>query len=231
MHLPGYHFVTFDPQEPQERILARAAEERTTLTAFFRANANPETSSIARHLTYQEFPQKFVYKEQDKEWHIRKNGFALRRMYFVPLNVTDERFYLRTLLTVVKGPISFEGLRTFSGITYPTFCGTCLARGLLEDDGEWQQCLLEALFMQIGEQLRYLFTTLLLFCSPAKPEKLWNDFRAHICDDLEYQLHCGGRQDPQDHEIFDYGLWLIEQVLVKMQRKRLEDFLDITGDK
>ena len=65
---------------------------------------------IARQLTYQEFPQQFVYNERDKKWHIRKNGFALGRMYFVPPNANDERFYLRTLLTVVKGPTSFEDL-------------------------------------------------------------------------------------------------------------------------
>jgi hypothetical protein len=35
VHLPGYHFVTFDPDEPQEQILARVAGEKTTLTAFF----------------------------------------------------------------------------------------------------------------------------------------------------------------------------------------------------
>lgn len=186
VHLPGYHFVTFDPEEPQERILARIAGEKTTLTAFFRANANAELAPIARRLTYQEFPQKFVYHERDKEWHIRKSGFALGRMYFVPPSTQDEHFYLRTLLTVVKGPTSFESLRTFYGIAYPTFREACLARGLLEDDGEWRQCLMEASFMQTGERLRDLFATLLLFCCPTKPEQLWNEFREHICDDLGY---------------------------------------------
>lgn len=110
VHLPGYHFVTFDPDEPQEQILSRITGEKTTLTAFFRANANPEMAPTARCLTYQEFPQQFVYNEQKKEWHIRKNGFALGHMYFVPPSANDERFYLRTLLTVVKGPTSFENL-------------------------------------------------------------------------------------------------------------------------
>lgn len=224
VHLPGYHFVTFDPDEPREQILARVTGEKTTLTAFFRANANSEMAPVARQLTYQEFPQQFVYNERDKEWHIRKNGFALGRMYFVPPSANDERFYLRTLLTVVKGPTSFESLRTFGGVTYPTFREACLARGLLEDDGEWRQCLLEASVMQTGERLRDLFATLLLFCSPAKPELLWNEFRVHICDDLGYRLRRSGRQDPHDDEIFDYGLWLIERVLMKTQRKQLKDF-------
>ena len=127
MHLPGYHFVTFDPEEPQEEILAHISGEKTTLTAFFRANADPEMAPVARQLTYQEFPQQFVYNKWDKEWHIWKNAFALGCMYFVPPSSKDERFYLQTLLTVVKGPTSFESLRSFSGVTYPTFCDACLA--------------------------------------------------------------------------------------------------------
>ena len=227
IHLPGNHFVAFDPDEPPEQTLARAAEEKTTLTAFFRANTNPVTALVAKELTYQEFPQRFVYNEKDKKWTIRKKGFALGRMYFIPPSANDERFYLRMLLTVAKGPTSYEDLRTFNRITYTTFREACLARGLLQDDGEWRQCLLEASSMQTGAQLRHLFATLLLFCCPTKPEELWNDFRHHICDDLRYRLQCTGRQDPQDAEIFDYGLWLLEQNLVKTLRKHLRDFPDM----
>ena len=48
-----------------------------------------------------------------------------------------ERDYLRLLLTVVRGPRSFEDLRTVDGVQYPTFKGACIALRLLEDDGEW----------------------------------------------------------------------------------------------
>ena len=123
------------------------------LTAFFCANADPVMAPIARQVTYQEFPQKFVYEEKTKAWHIRKQGFALGRMYFVPPKSGDELFYLRTLLTVTKGPASFEDLRQFNSITHATFYEACLARGLLKDDGEWRQCLLEVSYMQTGEQL------------------------------------------------------------------------------
>jgi len=224
VHLPGNHFVVFDPEEPQERLLARVAEEKTTLTAFFQANANPATASIAQQLTYQEFPQHFVYNEKEKKWTIRKRGFARGRMYFVPPNSNDERFYLRTLLAVIKGPKSYEGLRTFSNVVYPTFREACIAQGLLADDGEWRQCLMEASSMQTGGQLRNLFVTLLLFCCPVEPERLWNDFRQHICDDLCYRLQSTGRQDPQDTDVFNYGLWLIDQILAKTLQKSLKDF-------
>ena len=81
------------------------------------------------------------------------------------LNPTGERFYLRMLLTIVKGPESYEELRAFGGVVYPTYKAACLARGLLEDDGEWDQCLKEAGDMQTGQQLRNLFAILLLECS------------------------------------------------------------------
>ena len=70
-------------------------------------------------------------------------------MVYVPPN-GGERFYLCTLLTVVKGPTSFAHLCTVNGTLYPTFRETCLARGLLEDDGEWRQCLQEAAMLQTG---------------------------------------------------------------------------------
>ena len=81
--------------------------------------------------------------------------------------------------------------------------------------------------MQTGVQLQNLFTTLLLFCCLSKPKLLWNDFCQHICDDLRYHLQCTGHQDPQDVEIFDYGLWLVERILVKTLRKCLKDFPDM----
>ena len=215
IHLPGQHFVVFNPDEPPEQVQARAAEEKTTLTAFFRANADPAMAPIAQELTYQEFPQRFVFEEKTKAWHVRKQGFALGRMYFVPPKSGDELFYLRTLLTVAKGPTSFEDLRRFNGITHPTFYEACLARGLLEDDGEWRQCLLEASHMQSGEQLRHLFALLLLSCTPTQPVQLWNNFRSHICDDIRAHLRSSGWENPQDEDVYDYGLWLLNAILLK----------------
>ena len=215
IHLPGRHFVVFNADDLPEQINANASQEKTTLTAFFRANADPDMRPVARELTYQEFPQKFVYDKTSKTWHIRKIGFALGRMYFVPPKSGDELFYLRTLLAVVKGPTSFEDLRRFGGVTYLTFYEACLARGLLEDNGEWRQCLLEASFMQTGEQLRHLFALLLISCSPTRPAELWNEFRQHICDDLHAHLRSSGWGNPQDDDIFDYGLWLLNRILLR----------------
>jgi hypothetical protein len=138
IHLPGQHMVVFNPDEDPEAVLERATQEKTTLTAFFDANKDPgPLGEEARKLTYQEFPQHFVWnKDGKKKWTLRMQGFALGRMYFVAPNA-GERFYLRTLLSVVKGPTSFDDLRTYGrSDPWPTFREACIARGLLEDDGD-----------------------------------------------------------------------------------------------
>ena len=135
---------TFDPDEPVETVAARASAEVTTLTEFFKMNnSHGEKGEEARKLTYQEFPQKFVWSKNEKIWSLRQKRFSLGRMYFVP-PTAGEKFYLCTLLTVVQGPKSYQDLRTFEGVLHPSFQDACKARGLLEDDGEWWLCLKDA---------------------------------------------------------------------------------------
>ena len=213
VHLPGQHMVTYDPSESIETVMARGAQEKTTLTAFFEANAQEGALGEEAHrYTYQEFPQHFVYKVDKHTWAMRQKGFALGRMYFVP-PTAGERFYLRTLLTVVKGPQSFEDLRTYNGVVHETFHQACLARGLLEDDGEWRECLQDAADMQTGTQLRQLFATMLLFCLPSEPHLLWLRFRPWICDDLRHRLVSMGILHPSDDDTYDYGLFLLDRRL------------------
>lgn len=241
VHLPGQHMVKYDPNEDPAAVLERAANERTTLTEFFAANRDSgPRGTEAKKYTYQEFPEHFVWNSPrgPKRWEIRcseihrlqlqqhgeSSGMpaAIGRMYFVSPSA-GERFYLRTLLTVVKGPTSFENLRHFQGVLYPSFRDACLARGLLEDDGEWRACLQEAAIMQTGTRLRHLFATLLLFCHPTQPEHLWNDFRHFICDDLHHRLVLSGRNDPSENDVYDYGLYLLDRILQKSGRS-LRDF-------
>ena len=95
-----------------------------------------------------------------------------------------ERFYLRLLLTAVRGATSFEHLRTVAGTLYPTFQAACVALGLLEDDREWIDCLTEASVFATGSQLRTLFVTALVYGPVADPRALWDRFATSICDDL-----------------------------------------------
>jgi hypothetical protein len=207
--------VTFDPNGNFQDVLQRGSAAKTTLTAYFAANADQGAlGSEARKYTYQEFPRYFVYRKNQRKWAIRTQGFAIGRMYFIK-PTAGEVFYLRTLLTVVKGATSFEDLRRVPGHTQPlaTYHAACVARGLLADDGEWRICLVEAAEMHTGSRLRHLFVTLLMFGEPSQPDALWNDFKHHICDDLEFRLRAMGIETPSEEQIYDYGLFLINRIL------------------
>ena len=222
VHLPGQHMVRFNPDEDPQAILERAANEHTMLTEFFEANnVRGPDGDLARRHTYQEFPQVFVWNE-NKIWSPRKQGFALGRMYFISPR-RGELFYLRTLLAVVRGPTSFRNLRTVNGVEFPTFRESCLARGLLEDDGEWRQCLREGSVMHTGSRLRQLFATILLFCNPSRPLALWEEFRDSICDDLAHRLRRMGINEPCEEDIYDYGLYLLNGIL-RQSGHSLQDF-------
>ena len=76
---------------------------KTQLTEWFTANQDPECiANDAQNYTYQEFSQHMVWGKKERKWHPQKQGKAIGHVYFVPPNA-GERFYLRTLLTVVRG--------------------------------------------------------------------------------------------------------------------------------
>jgi hypothetical protein len=213
IHLPDQQLVYYDPDDILDEIVDRESSKTTTLTAWFDANKNHEE---ARQTTYNDFPQTWVYNKTKKKWTPRQKGFAIGRMYFASPS-SGERFYLRTLLTVVKGATSFEDLRTFNGILLPTFKDACKERGLLRDDQEWIQCLKEAADMQTGSQLRNLFATILIFGTPTSPHELWDKYKDKICDDLAWKISqmYPNDPDPAPELIYDYGLYLLDQQLMK----------------
>jgi hypothetical protein len=211
--------IVFDPSTNIEHIIEYGENADTPLMAFFKTNQlSGPTGDLARTLTYQEFPNHFVIvsdpnNTQSKMWRIRqRNSFALGRMVYVG-PTAGERFHLRMLLMVVRGAKSFDDLKTVNGEVCVTFHDACLKRGLLEDDGEWDICLRDAAEIQTGSQLRHLFTTLLLFCTPTRPNILWINFREKICDDLRHQLHLIGRTTVTQNDVYDFGLHLIDYIL------------------
>ncbi|KAI5396650.1 hypothetical protein KIW84_062747 [Lathyrus oleraceus] len=64
----------------------------------------------ARSLTYGQFVSKFVYDKRTRSWKPRKKGFTIDKLIWVP-PTTGELFFLRIMLTVVKGPTTYEDIR------------------------------------------------------------------------------------------------------------------------
>src|SRR5213079_708231 len=92
---------------------------KTMLNAFFNlCHAQPEST---RDLLYPDCPSKFTWDLKSKVWNLRKNNHeTIGRVTFCPPSA-GERYYLRMLLYAVKGPISFDDLKTYNGKVIPIF--------------------------------------------------------------------------------------------------------------
>ncbi|KAG2224291.1 hypothetical protein INT45_012859 [Circinella minor] len=99
-------------------------------------------------------------------------------------------FSLQLLLLNVRGPVSFEALKTFNSVVYQTCKAAALAHGLLESDDKWDRCLTEAsIHAPSATSLRELFVYILTNCSPSEPHRLWNNHRERMSDDYFFEMH------------------------------------------
>ncbi|KAI9128847.1 hypothetical protein K1719_000330 [Acacia pycnantha] len=151
---------------------------------------------LAKTLYYYEFPQYYVYHCSKCMWQIRKRGFAIGQLtHDAPSS--GEFYYLRILLTKVKGPSSYDAIRTVDGVIYPTYRAACIALGLLDDDCEFVAALKEASMWASGQSLRTMFVSMLLCCCLSRPEVVWKDTSTILSEVLLYIPH----RDPMSSTI------------------------------
>ncbi|XP_024874095.1 uncharacterized protein LOC112456045, partial [Temnothorax curvispinosus] len=110
---------------------------------------------FARTLLYSEVPKYYTWNASAKKFQRRKQGKpvegysnlylsnALGRLYTVHLN-NQECFYLRLLLVNVRGPKSFQELKTVNGELCTTYREACQKLNLLENDAHWDTTLDDA---------------------------------------------------------------------------------------
>nr|CDJ83291.1 Protein of unknown function DUF889 domain containing protein [Haemonchus contortus] len=196
VHLPEQEGVVFQGGQ-EEEALRRASERDTTLTAYFKLNAEhevaygagnaPQGQVDARTLLYVQLPEHFTFNQQTKKWTARKKyGREIGRMYTA--NPSDvERYSLRLLLLNRRGAKSFDELRTVSGSTYSSFKEAAKALGLMHDDSHYESCLREAAAFRMPPELRSLFSSLICFCDVTEPEQLWERFKSVMAEDYVHR--------------------------------------------
>jgi len=177
-------------------------------------------------LTYWQFPQHYTWDAKVKSWHPRQRAKVIGRMYFMSPS-KGEQFFLRLLLTIFEGGKSWEHLRTWNSQVFAIFKKVCMAKGLLEDDHEWKICLEEAIAMQPEMACCRLLAVILLTDKVAESHLLWDQFKAGLCDNVKHKLHHmnhyqADQEIPKD-DVYDYGLWDLNRILVGMGRS-LADF-------
>ncbi|KAF7826935.1 uncharacterized protein G2W53_018099 [Senna tora] len=139
-HLPNQQGVIFNDDDLIEEVVNEATVKETTFLAWFEAN---KRYPKARSLTYTQLPTQFEFKHDSREWCERKSSYSIGRLYYVRLGL-GELHYLRVLLTFTKGATCYEDIRIINGVVYPTFKDACYAMGLLDDDKEYVEGIVEA---------------------------------------------------------------------------------------
>ncbi|GFR27826.1 ATP-dependent DNA helicase [Trichonephila clavata] len=162
-----------------ENVRARAmSPPPTTLTEFFTLC---RSDTFSRTLLYSEVPTYITWNTSTRTFRRRKQGRAVQghlnlystnalgRLYTVhPKNA--ECFYLRSLLINVRGPTSFQELKTVDGHVCATFREACQKLNLLENDAHWDISFGDASNTAQPQQIR---TLILTTCFLANPNDLW----------------------------------------------------------
>ncbi|XP_021740135.1 uncharacterized protein LOC110706525 [Chenopodium quinoa] len=184
IHLPNQHSVRFSPNEQLASVVSDRRRARTSLTEFFRMNNT--VPNIPKY-TYAEFCEHYVWNHGTKTWSKRANvRTAVGRLTFVAPS-KGERYFLRLLLINVRGPKSFEDLRTVNGHLCATFQEAALKLGLLAEDDAIDKCMAEAVTAHMATALRKLFATILIFGMPRDPLALWQKYYIHLSEDIRHQ--------------------------------------------
>ncbi|KAG5589602.1 hypothetical protein H5410_040116 [Solanum commersonii] len=170
LHLDGQQFVSFKNNQTIDQILNNPMIKKTMLTEFFLMN-KMNNDAINLNLLYKEFLQHFVWSSSYKMWSRRKQRLTIGRI--VTCHPTEgERYYLRLLLMNIRGPKSYEALRTVDGKCYTTFREAAEKKGLLHSDNNLIDGMSEAVSYQMPYSLRRLFAILLVYCNPEEIESL-----------------------------------------------------------
>jgi hypothetical protein len=127
------------------------------------------------------------------------------------------------LLHSIRGPRSFEELKTVNGEVCQTFREACQKLGLLEGDHHWDDTLREAELISLPEQIGNLYAIILTTCSPSNPCALWEKYKEPLSEDILANVR---RENPTFEitfcpEIFNGALVFLEDKCVAMVNKPL----------
>ncbi|RCN33554.1 hypothetical protein ANCCAN_20619 [Ancylostoma caninum] len=186
-HLPGEEPVYFR-KHPN-----RASLRSSQLMAYFELVSHDD---YAKKLTWVEVAEQYRFDKKSGTYvrYKRQDNRRIARIWSVSPKLR-ELYAVRKLLLYRTGVSSFEDLRTYNGQTYETFMDAAKARGYIEAENEWQQCLADACRVEMPPTIRRLFAHIVLYCRPPNTEELWNMFKSEMRSTRKSQKMSTTEQD------------------------------------
>jgi hypothetical protein len=232
VHLENGQRVLFSEDNMDQQV---ANASKTTLTAFFDLCKN---DMFAKTLLYPDVPRYFTWNACGKIFVRRKQGEditeypgiksanALGRMYTVHPTSNAECYFLRMLLHTIRGPTSFQDLKTVDGAICETYREACEKRGLLENDQHWEKTMIEAYESQMPNPLRRLFCIILTTCRVSNPLVLWGKCKKYLSDDIFHDLKEKLKNFEEDELLLkaeNKTLFLLSDICLSMSGKLLTE--------
>jgi len=142
VHLPEQQHVIFQEDIDLSTFLEQPPP--TKLSRYFEICKDNKDDLTISNLRYIDFPKHFIWENGNWQKRKQRGDKIISRLYMCsPRN--KERFYLRILLSQIKGATSYEDVRTIDGNLCDTFEEAVRQLGLLdEEDNEFDKCLKES---------------------------------------------------------------------------------------
>ncbi|CAN6856169.1 unnamed protein product, partial [Brassica oleracea] len=209
IHLEGEHSITVKSTDNLGRVIRKPGIEKTMFTEWM---VLCRRSAFAQTLTYVQIPEYFVWNNNAKVWTERKKGKTIGRVVAVHPSAGD-RYYLRILINKIKGPRSYDELKTYNDVKYPDF----------------KSSMSEGARTATPYQLRDMFVTFLTNCFVASPKGLWEHSWKSMSEDILHKRqrilgHANLELD--DKTLEQYTLIEVEK-LMRMQDRSLNDIKDM----
>ncbi|CAF1929316.1 unnamed protein product [Brassica oleracea] len=181
-HLPGKQNIIFKGRDKLKEVVGRKLIENTMFLTWFELC---KVDAFARTLTYVQIPNYYTYSKTQKKFSRRKQGFSIGRINYAPRK-QESSYYLRVLLNYVKGPTSYQDIKTYDDVVYERYKDACYARGILDDDQEYIDDLVRRSYDSTAVVVRDLFVMMLLSDSLCQPEVVWEKTWELLSEDIEY---------------------------------------------
>ncbi len=185
IHLPGRQNIVFT--EGGVANVANREAPVTELMDFFQLNGR---DPVARQYLYKEIVNHYVFNPTTKQWTARVNDGSrvIGRIPFISVR-SRELFFMKLLLLHVRGPISYEHLRTVNDHEWPTFEAAAMAMNLVDNNVQWQTTMAELAATEMPYRLRFLFVTILVHNNPLNPTPtaLWDEFSGAMSEDYRFE--------------------------------------------